>query len=62
MTIDPFDHSTYDDERQLREYRENMTDGTYQGPNVEEGRPGPDGKVASTEAPTEEKRNQKNEA
>ena len=61
MTIDPFDHSTYDDERQLREYRENMTDGTYQGPNVEEGRPGPDGKVASTEAPTEEKEEPKEE-
>ena len=52
--MNPFDHTTYDDERQLREYRANMTDGTYQGPNVEPGRPGPDGKVASTEAPTEE--------
>lgn len=51
--MDPFDHTTYDDERQLREYRSNQTDGTYKGPNVEEGRPGPDGKVASTEAPAE---------
>jgi len=53
MTMDPFDHTTYDDERQLREYRSKQTDGTYKGPNVEEGRPGPDGKVASTEAPAE---------
>jgi len=52
--MNPFDHTTYDDERQLREYRANHTDGTYQGPNVEPGRPGPDGNVASTEAPTEE--------
>ena len=52
MTYSPFEPSTYDDEEQLKRYYENPDDGTYKGPNVEEGRPGPDGKVASTEAPT----------
>ena len=55
MTYSPFDPSSYDDEEQLKEYRAKANDGTYQGPNVEEGRPGPDGKVASTEAPSESK-------
>lgn len=41
-----------EDEEQLKRYYETVDDGSYKGPNVEEGRPGPDGKVASTEAPT----------
>jgi len=51
MTYSPFEPSTYDDEEQLKRYYENPDDGSYKGPNVEEGRPGPDGKVAPTEAP-----------
>ncbi len=40
-----------EDEAQLERYYKTVDDGSYKGPNVEEGRPGPDGKVASTEAP-----------
>ena len=54
MTMDPFDPSTYDTERQLRGYLNKTSNSEYTTPNVEPGRPGPDGKVASTEAPTEQ--------
>ncbi len=49
MTYSPATSSQ--DEEQLNRYYETIDDGSYKGPNVEEGRPGPDGKVASTEAP-----------
>ena len=58
MTYSPYDPSTYDDEEQLKRYRENPGenfDGLYEGPDIVEGRPGPDGKTKETPKPKQEK-------
>tara|TARA_B100000073_G_scaffold267551_2_gene227147 strand:- start:1919 stop:6076 length:4158 start_codon:yes stop_codon:yes gene_type:complete len=61
MTYSPYDPSTYEDEEQLKRYRENPGenfDGLYEGQDIVEGRPGSNEKVE--DKPTESTSDQPN--